>query len=203
MSAIVSCYTSDRLKKKQVMIMREKPVCKQRTVVAKSSLFTIEQLHLQFSNGAQRIYERIRSHGHGAVLIVALTAGESLLLVREYGAGTDAYELGFPKGLIDPGESSFDAANRELREEVGMGAKRFDYLRSMTLAPGYFGARLDVILARDLYPSSLPGDEPEPPELIEWPLAASNDLLLRPDFSEARSIAALLLVKQWLIEEKK
>lgn len=182
--------------------MREKPVCKQKTVVAKSALFTIEQLQLQFSNGAQRVYERIRSHGHGAVMIVALTASESLLLVREYGAGTDSYELGFPKGLVEAGEPSLDAANRELREEIGFAARRLDRIRSMSLAPGYFGARIELILARDLYPSPLPGDEPEAPELVEWPLAASDDLLLRPDFTEARSIAALLLVKQWLEKEK-
>jgi ADP-ribose diphosphatase len=183
-------------------MMREKPICKHKSVVAKSDLFTIEQLHLHFSNGAQRVYERIRSHGHGAVLVVALTAGESLLLVREYAAGTDNYELGFPKGLIERGESALDAANRELREEIGMAARTLHKLKSLTLAPGYFGARLDLVLARDLYPAVLQGDEPEPPELVEWPLAASDDLLLRSDFSEARSIAALFLVKQWLEEEK-
>ncbi|CDZ76728.1 ADP compounds hydrolase NudE [Legionella massiliensis] len=181
--------------------MREKPVCHKKTVIAKSMLFTIEQMHLRFSNGAERIYERIRSHGHGAVLIVALTASESLLLVREYAAGTDSYELGFPKGLIDKGESVFEAANRELREEAGLAAKRFDKLKCLTLAPGYFGARIEVVVARDLYPSPLPGDEPEAPEVVEWPLYAYNELLERPDFSEARSIAALLLVKQWLEEE--
>jgi ADP-ribose diphosphatase len=178
--------------------MREKPVCTQKTVIAKSRLFTIEEMQLRFSNGTQRFYERIRSHGHGAVLVVALTASESMLLVREYAAGIDSYELAFPKGLIEKGESSFEAANRELREEVGFAAKRLDWLKTMTLAPGYFGARLDVIVARDLYPSPLPGDEPEPPEVVEWPLGACSELLLRPDFSEARSIAALLLVKQWL-----
>ncbi|MDI9819576.1 MULTISPECIES: ADP compounds hydrolase NudE [unclassified Legionella] len=182
--------------------MRKKPVCSKRTVVAKSNLFTIEQMHLQFANGAQRIFERIRSHGHGAVLIVALTAGESLLLVREYAAGTDSYELAFPKGLINRGESALEAANRELREEVGFGAKQLHWLRRMTLAPGYFGAMLDLIVAYDLYPSPLPGDEPEPLEVVEWPLSAADELLLRPDFSEARSIAALLLVKQWWKKEK-
>lgn len=183
--------------------MREKPVCTKNTVIAKSMLFTIEQMHLRFSNGAERIYERIRSHGHGAVLIVALTASDSLLLVREYGAGTDAYELGFPKGLIEKGETIFEAANRELREEVGLAAKKLDQLRTLTLAPGYFGARIEVLIARDLYPSPLPGDEPERPEVVEWPLSACNELLERPDFSEARSIAALLLVKRWLEEEVK
>ncbi|RAP35299.1 ADP compounds hydrolase NudE [Legionella quinlivanii] len=182
--------------------MREKPVCKQKTVIAKSNLFTIEQMQLEFSNGSRRVYERIRHHGHGAVLIVALTPSESFLLVREYAAGTDAYEVAFPKGLIEKGESALQAADRELREEAGFGARRLDWIHSLTLAPGYFGARLDVVLARDLYPASLSGDEPEPPEVIEWPLYASNELLLRPDFSEARSIAALFLVKQWLEKEK-
>lgn len=178
--------------------MRDKPVCTQKTVIAKSRLFTIEEMHLRFSNGALRSFERIRSHGHGAVLIVALTASESLLLVREYAAGTDSYELGFPKGLIERGESSLDAANRELREEVGFAAKKLDWLKTLSLAPGYFGAQLEVIVARDLFPSSLPGDEPEPPEVVEWPLSSYKELLARPDFSEARSIAALFLVRQWL-----
>ncbi|VEG92174.1 ADP compounds hydrolase NudE [Legionella spiritensis] len=183
--------------------MRKKPICRQKTVVAKTNLFTIEQLHLSFANGAQRVFERIRSHGHGAVLVVALTASESILLVREYAAGIDAYEWSFPKGLIEQGESVAEAANRELQEEVGYAAGRIDWLRSVTLAPGYFGARIDLVLARDLYPATLPGDEPEPPEVMEWPLSASEELLSRPDFSEARSIAALLLVKQWLKEENK
>lgn len=182
--------------------MREKPVCNKKTVVAQTQLFTIEQLHLSFSNGAKRVFERIRNQGHGAVLIVPVTANNSLLLVREYAAGIDAYDLAFPKGLIDAGESSIDAANRELQEEIGFAAKKIDRLRSMSLASGYFGARIELVVARDLYPSVLPGDEPEPPEIVEWPLSDSDALLTRPDFTEARSIAALLLVKQWLEEEK-
>lgn len=182
--------------------MREKPVCTQKTVIAKSDLFTIEQMHLRFANGVRRVYERIRGHGHGAVLIAAVTVSESVLLVREYAAGIDSYELAFPKGLVEKGESALEAANRELREETGFAAKRLNWLRSMTLAPGYFGARFDLVLARELYPSPLVGDEPEPLEVVEWPLSACDELLARPDFSEARSIAALLLVKQWLKEEK-
>ncbi|CEK09645.1 ADP compounds hydrolase NudE [Legionella hackeliae] len=182
--------------------MREKPVCSKRSVVAKSNLFTIEQMHLHFSNGAKRIYERIRSHGHGAVLIAAVTASESFLLVREYAAGTDAYELAFPKGITNQGETALEAANRELREETGFAARQLKELKRMTLAPGYFGAALDLVVAYDLYSSPLEGDEPEPLEVIEWPLDAIDELLIRPDFSEARSIAALFLVKQWWNKEK-
>ncbi|MBL7480270.1 ADP compounds hydrolase NudE [Legionella bononiensis] len=182
--------------------MREKPICKQRTVIAKSRLFTVEEMHLEFSNGAKRVYERIKSHGHGAVLVVALTPGESLLLVREYAAGTDNYELAFPKGVIDKGETPVEAANRELREEIGFAAKELHWLRTMSMAPGYFGSRIEVVIAQGLYHSPLQGDEPEPPEMVEWPLSAALELLEKPDFTEARSIAALFLAKEWLDKRK-
>jgi ADP-ribose diphosphatase len=182
--------------------MREKPICKRKAVVAKSRLFTVEEMHLEFSNGEQRIYERIKSPGLGAVLIVALTPGDSLLLVREYAAGTDSYELAFPKGIMDSGETPVEAANRELREETGFAAKELHWIRSMSMAPGYFGARIDVVIAQGLYHSPLQGDEPEPPEVVEWPLSAAMELLEKPDFTEARSIAALFLAKEWLNKRK-
>ena len=49
-----------------------------------------------------------------------------------------------------------------------------------------------------LYPSPLVGDEPEPLDVIEWPLYAVNELLEQPDFTEARSVAALFLAKEYL-----
>lgn len=38
------------------------------------------------------------------------------------------------------------------------------WLRPLALAPNYFGAWIDLIMVRDLYSSSLVGDEPEPLE---------------------------------------
>lgn len=182
--------------------MREKPKCKKRTVIAQSRLFSIEEMELEFSNGAQRVFERIANRGHGAVLIVAVTPSNCVLLVREYAAGIDSYELAFPKGVIDRGESAEEAANRELREETGYAAKNLNWLRTMTLAPGYFGSRIEMVMAQDLYLSPLVGDEPEPLDVIEWPLEAVQELLERPDFTESRSIAALFLAREWLNKRK-
>ncbi|MBU1310084.1 MAG: NUDIX domain-containing protein, partial [Gammaproteobacteria bacterium] len=100
-------------------------------IVAQSRLFKIEQLELQFSNGEQRTYERMRGSGRGAVMIIACPDAEHFYLVREYCAGTHDYQLGFPKGLIDPGEDIITAANRELKEEIGFGARRFVQLKSL------------------------------------------------------------------------
>lgn len=97
-----------------------KPQILDRRTMAKSRLFTIESLDLRFSNGEERCFERLRSSGFGAVMIIPLVDAETLLLIREYGAGVDDYTLGFPKGLIDEGETPRMAANRELQEEVGL-----------------------------------------------------------------------------------
>ncbi|GEK09752.1 ADP compounds hydrolase NudE [Pseudoalteromonas sp. McH1-7] len=167
-------------------------------VVAKSKLFTVEALSLSFSNGEQREYERVRGGGRGAVMIVPITAENELLLVREYCAGTHDYQLGFPKGLIDPGETPIEAGNRELKEEVGFGANAFSDLKVVSLAPSYFNAKMHILVASELYPEQLEGDEPEPLVVVKWPLDKLGELLHQEDFTEARSVAALLLLKAHL-----
>ena len=175
------------------MSKRKYPEIKSTETVARSRLFEIQTLDLVFSNGEARTYERMKPTGRDAVMIVPLTDKGELILIREYAAGTESYELGFPKGLIDLGETVLDAANRELKEEIGFGAQRFDVLKQVILAPSYFSSKMTLLLAQDLYPEKLEGDEPEPLELVYWPLDHAEALLTHLDFCEARSITALLL----------
>ncbi len=185
-----------------ITLKKKLPDCKHREIVAQTKLFTIESLDLRFQNGEQRVYERIQVRRQGAVLMVPVTQNNSILLVREYAAGLEDYDLGFPKGIIETGESKEEAANRELQEELGLAAREFYPLKSVTMAPGYFGASLDILLVQGLYPSKLEGDEPEPLEIVEWPLDNVKNLLARDDFTEARSIAALYLGLDWLNKNK-
>jgi len=157
-----------------------------------------ETLDLEFSNGERRKYERLKSRGHGAVIIAAVPDPQTVLLIREYAAGMHRYELGLPKGRMDAGESIFDAANRELKEEVGFGAHKLTHLRSITLAPTYMSHQIHLVLAEELYPERLPGDEPEELEVIPWKLDQLHELMLREDCSEGRSLAALFIVREVL-----
>ncbi|QOC23144.1 ADP compounds hydrolase NudE [Wenzhouxiangella sp. AB-CW3] len=158
--------------------------------------FRIEQLDLEFSNGERRVYERLLSRGLGAVIVAAMPDDEHVLLVREYACGVHRYELGLPKGRLEPGESLLEGANRELQEECGYAARELQELGHLTLAPGYMTHTTHVILARDLYPSRLPGDEPEELEVIKWPLADLVSLIERDDCTEGRSIAALYMARE-------
>jgi ADP-ribose diphosphatase len=175
--------------------MPSPPKILRRETVAESRLFRIERLALRFANGNEAEFERLCGSSDGAVIIVAVDADGTVLLVREYAAGVGRYELGLPKGLIEPGETPEAAALRELREETGHGAHHLEVLQTLTLAPAYLQHGTTVVLARDLYPAPLPGDEPEPPELVRWPLERLAALAARPDVSEARTLAALFLVR--------
>lgn len=164
--------------------------------VAKTRLFEIEQVELSFSNGVRTNYERLAGKG-GAVMIIGLTAPGpdcNIVLIREYAVGLEQYELGFPKGRIDPGEAADFAANRELTEEAGFAARQLEALGEITVAPAYASFRTHLFLATDLHAASAEGDEPEPPEVVLWPLADARALLERDDFSESRARLAVYML---------
>jgi ADP-ribose diphosphatase len=67
------------------------------TRAARDSRFLrVEEVDLAFSNGARRTFERLTASGMGAVFIVPMQDRDTVLLVREYGAGVGRYELGVP-----------------------------------------------------------------------------------------------------------
>ena len=178
--------------------MDEKPEILDTRLVAKSRLFGIEELHLRFRNGVERTYERLRTPPIAAVMMVPLLDEETVVLIREYGAGTERYELTLPKGAYEHGEDWRDAANRELKEEAGYGARKLTLLKELTLSQGYMGHRIKVVLAENLYEESLPGDEPEELEVVPWKLSELDRLIERDDVTEARVIAALLMTRRLL-----
>ena len=159
----------------------------------------MEQVDLRFSNGVEVSYERLKGSS-GAVLVAPMLDDDTVLLVREYAVGVHRYELGLPKGRIEAGEDLLAAANRELMEEVGYGARALSHVTTLTLAPGYLGHHTHVVLARQLYEQRMPGDEPEALEVVPWRLSRLNELLVREDCTEARSIATLFMVRDVLTE---
>ena len=164
-----------------------------RKTVARSKLFKIETLDLLFSNGVERTYERLPAGSRQGVIVVAVNDREELLLTKEYAAGFHEYQLSLPKGAIDDHESAMVAGARELAEEVGFGANNVEFVKTLTLAPGHMGYEISVVFATDLYPNELEGDEPEPIELIKWPISELDTLIESDDFREGRAIAALAL----------
>jgi ADP-ribose diphosphatase len=177
--------------------MRKKPEIIKLETIASTRVFNIERMDLKFSNGEERQYERLRPpRSDGAVLVIPMLDEDTVLMIYEYSGGTDRYELGLTKGKIDKEETPLEAANRELQEEIGYAANKLTFLKTITLAPGYQANKTHIVLAEDLYESSVDsGDEPEPLEVVKCKLSELDDLVYHEDLTEARSIAALYMAK--------
>ena len=163
-----------------------------------SRFLRAEEVDLEFSNGEKRTFERLKGSGLGAVIIAAMQDDDTVLLVREYAVGVDRYELGLPKGRLDRDETVGQGANREMKEEIGFGARDLHILATLSVSPAYMTAMTHVVLARNLYPEKLVGDEPEPLEIVPWKLSELHRLLAEPEVTDGRSIAALFIVREYL-----
>ena len=178
--------------------MPDKPQILTRRRVCSSKLFSVDAIDLRFSNGEEREYECLTSGKTAAVIVVAITDDHHALLVQEYGIGIEGYQWSVPKGKVDPGESYCEAANRELKEEAGFGARDLTLLNCMTQSPNYMEHETQIVLAQGLYEERLEGDEPEELDVKTVHLDDISKVVNDGDISEARSIAALYLVKDYL-----
>ncbi|MBN8728570.1 MAG: ADP compounds hydrolase NudE [Xanthomonadales bacterium] len=163
-----------------------------------SRFLRVEEVDLEFSNGEKRTFERLKGSGLGAVIIVPMRDEDTVLLVREYAVGVERYELGLPKGRLDRDETVEQGADRELKEEIGFGARDLHILTNLSVSPAYMTAMTHVVLARELYPQRLEGDEPEELEVVPWRLAELHRLLAEPEVTDGRSIAALFIAREYL-----
>src|SRR3569833_3916072 len=107
--------------------MPQKPRILSAETIARTRLFHVEEVGLEFANGTVVRYERLRSSPFGAVLVVPMLDDDTVLLLREYAAGVHRYELALPKGLIETGEDILEDASREMQEAVGYAARRLEH----------------------------------------------------------------------------
>jgi len=103
---------------------------------------------------------------------------------------------------VEAGENPLQAANREIMEEVGYEAKKLTIMKQASLVPTHMEHITTMVLAQNLTPHRIAGDEPEELEVIQWNINDLDRLLMRDDFAEGRSLAALFLMQYFLKQEK-
>lgn len=130
----------------------------------------------------------------GAVVIAAIDADGQVLLVNQYRHAIGAWLLELPAGGLEPGEEPLGAAQRELREEVGMTAGRWTALGSFFSSPGFADERLHAFLAEELSAVAADPDDDEELVVVRYPLGR---LLASPEKTpDAKTLAALALLPE-------
>jgi ADP-ribose pyrophosphatase len=106
---------------------------------------------IEFPSGHRAVFEVVEHPG--AVAMVALTAERHVLLVRQFRPAVGVELLELPAGTREPGETPLACARRELAEEVGRAANRWEPLLAFYPSPGVLSEELHLFLAEDLHPA--------------------------------------------------
>ncbi len=159
--------------------------------VFKGPVFRIESGIVREPGGVRARRDIIRHSGSVAILPVADDG--RIILVRQYRCvfGVPLVEL--PAGRIDGGETARAAARRELREEIGMDARRFERLLRIVPSPGFLDETVTIYRASGLFRSVAEPDPDERIEILTLPLAEALAACRSGRIDDAKTLTALLL----------
>ncbi|MCI8554334.1 MAG: NUDIX hydrolase [Clostridiales bacterium] len=128
----------------------------------------------------------------GGVCVAALTDRDELLFVRQfrYPYGEIIPEL--PAGKLSPGEDPAACGQRELEEETGARAARFEPLGRLYPSPGYCAEIIHLFAARDLTFGEARPDEDEFLEVERIPFSEAVRMVLAGEIDDAKTQIAVL-----------
>ena len=164
---------------------------------ARKIRFEINRFELPI--GVQGLFGLIRHPG--ASLAVPITADGRVVVLRQYRFAVARRILEFPAGTLEDGEDPQASMERELAEEAGYSAARWDSLGQMLPCPGYSDEVIHLFLARDLQAlsESPAGDEDEDLEVLHMTPAEFDACLASGDEAlDGKSITAWYRARQLL-----
>ncbi len=128
-------------------------------LIYKARLFELKKVKTRRANGHEFIHDVI--FHPGAAVIVPMSSSKEFLLIRQYRTAVNDVMWEFPAGTLEKGESPLGCAKREIIEETGFSAKRWNNLGTFYPAPGISTELMHLFLARDLVTQKMSLDQDE------------------------------------------
>jgi len=144
---------------------------------------------VELPNGRRTTLEVVRHPG--AAAIVALDDSGCVVLLHQFRHAAGGYIWEIPAGTLAEGEAPAACARRELREETGLDASRWNDLGRILTTPGFCDERIHLFLARDLSTATAQLDDDEILTVSRVPLAHALAMIISGEIEDAKSIAAL------------
>lgn len=130
-------------------------------------------------------------HHHGAVAVVAQDERVVWLVRQPREAVDEPALLEIPAGRLDvAGEQPMAAAQRELAEEIGRGARSWQPIVTYYTGAGFTDERVHLFHASDLYEQHADSGENERIEIVRWPLAKLDEAI--DECRDAKTLIGLL-----------
>ena len=99
-------------------------------------------------NGLRGRFDIVRHPGCAAM--IPIFDNGDILLLKQYPPALDNYIWEIPAGKLDHHEDPLDCAKRELIEEAGLKAKKWEKLITIYPSPGFSDEIMHIFVARDL-----------------------------------------------------
>lgn len=170
----------------------------QQRLFYKGRKFDFEVNTLRLPNGVEGNWECIR-HPGGA-LAVPVTSEGKLVLVRQYRFAVEGRLLEFPAGTVEVNEDPATTIQREIEEETGYRANRWQSLGKFALAPGYSDEYIYAFLAQDLEKLEQPPqqDDDEDIEVVLMTPQELEEAILGGEAIDAKSITSFFLARPFI-----
>jgi ADP-ribose pyrophosphatase len=194
---VLICLFSDS-NNPNMALGRELPQLLKQRLFYKGRKFDFEVNRLRLPNRVEGDWECIR-HPGGALAIPVTNEGK-LILVRQYRFAVGGRVLEFPAGTIEPMEDPLETVKREIQEETGFSANKWQQLGEFILAPGYSDEIIYAFLAQDLTKLEKPPqqDEDEDIEVLFWTPQELEKAILEGQPVDAKSISSFFLARPFL-----
>ena len=127
-----------------------------------------------------------------AIGVVPLDDEGNTWLVKQSRYALNQYTWEIPEGGCPHGEEPINAAKRELEEEVGLQAHRWEQLMTMHLSNSVTDEFCVVFVARDLFPGTQQLESTEDIEYKKLPLKEAIEMVKSGEITDGISVAALL-----------
>ncbi|MGB3650432.1 MAG: NUDIX hydrolase [Rivularia sp. (in: cyanobacteria)] len=177
---------------------RELPQLLKQRFFYKGRKFDFEVNRLRLPNDSVGDWECVR-HPGGALAIPVTEEGK-LILLRQYRFAVSGRLLEFPAGTVEENESPFDTIQREIQEETGYSAAKWQKLGEFFLAPGYSDEIIYAYLASDLEKLEVPPklDDDEDIEVLFFTPAELEKAILAGEPVDSKSISSFMLARPYL-----
>jgi len=162
-------------------------------------VLTLNLERVRLPNG--RVAELEIAHHPGGAAIVALDADRRVCLLRQFRHAAGGWITELPAGKLDNREPPLECAQRELAEEVGMSARRWERLGQFFSSPGVLTEIIHVFLARELAPCD---SAPEEHEVLEPRWVPLDEAVRSADAGElpdAKTVIGLAWARARLADE--
>lgn len=157
----------------------------------------IDDVTLPNGNTSQR---EIVEHP-GAVAVIAKTADDKLVLVKQYRKPLERVIYEIPAGKLEKGEDPMETAVRELKEETGYQCEKLEHLVSFYTSPGFADEIVHVYYTDSLVEGERQLDDDEFLENHEVDLSEALEMIKDQRIYDAKTVYAVQYM-QLLSSEK-